>query len=337
MIDYLSTLPPELLIKNVVNDLTYNDIKNLCRVSSYFNYNLCQNEYFWKEKYFHDISTVPLANDNYKKEYKKAIKKIENRSLYPINENLFWSTSDNYDQYARYLVEHGANVQVNNNGPLRHAIKNGNLELVKFLVRHGANVNVQAYEDIPINVAAKKGYYKILKFLVKNGAIIYPKTILEAIKYGDIRIVKYLIQYLMSQYDHDLNNYNPGIIDKSLIEATKYGKLNILEYLWQFIDPQYIEDNIALQSVLLSNAVANGNLNILTYILDMLHIDLRNQNIDADLILDAVMNDNLDVLKFLIENGINIHINNDRILDTSLYTARIEGYDDLYDYLRQFK
>jgi ankyrin repeat protein len=44
-------------------------------------------------------------------------------------------------KWLNYLIEHGADIQANNNYAVRWASVNGHLEVVKYLVEHGAIVN----------------------------------------------------------------------------------------------------------------------------------------------------------------------------------------------------
>jgi ankyrin repeat protein len=57
-------------------------------------------------------------------------------------------------ELVKDLVEHGADIHENENGPLKLAIWNGHLEVVKYLVEHGA--------DIHAGIGATNGM-KILK------------------------------------------------------------------------------------------------------------------------------------------------------------------------------
>jgi ankyrin repeat protein len=73
------------------------------------------------------------------------------------------------------------------------AAKQGNLEVIKFLIENGANINI--YDDLAFRVAAKNGHFEIIKFLVEKGANIhavddYPLR--WAAKNGHTKVVNYL-------------------------------------------------------------------------------------------------------------------------------------------------
>ena len=53
-------------------------------------------------------------------------------------------------EIVEYLVEHGANVNVSDNDgitPLHDACRGGHKEIVEYLVEHGANVNVSDNDE----------------------------------------------------------------------------------------------------------------------------------------------------------------------------------------------
>lgn len=90
--------------------------------------------------------------------------------------------------------------------PLHYAVSLGNLELVEFLVEHGANINAKDINGVtPLHIAAKNGHFSIVKFLVKHGALIdvvdiYGKTPIDYAREGGHKsIVKYLTNKLMNK------------------------------------------------------------------------------------------------------------------------------------------
>ena len=57
---------------------------------------------------------------------------------------------------------------------LRRASACGHLEIVKYVVERGADVNVR--QGSPLRSAALEGHHEIVKYLVENGSIISPKA-----------------------------------------------------------------------------------------------------------------------------------------------------------------
>ncbi|KAG6823702.1 hypothetical protein H0H87_000480 [Tephrocybe sp. NHM501043] len=53
----------------------------------------------------------------------------------------------------------------------------GHLEIIKFLVEHGANVNAKGrWDETPIHKSAEQGHHEIVKFLVEHGADVNAKS-----------------------------------------------------------------------------------------------------------------------------------------------------------------
>uniref|UniRef100_A0A1I8MKC2 Protein fem-1 homolog B n=1 Tax=Musca domestica TaxID=7370 RepID=A0A1I8MKC2_MUSDO len=77
-------------------------------------------------------------------------------------------------QIVKLLVRHGANVNHNTkaqSSPLRAACYAGRLDIVKYLIENGADVNLgNKYNNTCIMIAAYKGHTQVVDTLLKNGA-----------------------------------------------------------------------------------------------------------------------------------------------------------------------
>jgi ankyrin repeat protein len=75
-----------------------------------------------------------------------------------------------------YLIKKGANIEITGYEmytPLKYACKEGKLQLVKFLVENGADVNGKSdYIGRPITIAYDNGNLDIVKYLLDKGAYI---------------------------------------------------------------------------------------------------------------------------------------------------------------------
>lgn len=67
---------------------------------------------------------------------------------------------------VKLLLEYGANVNINDDYPLRYAAENGYLEMVKVLLEYGANPN--AYENYAIKLSKENGHSEIYKLLLNH-------------------------------------------------------------------------------------------------------------------------------------------------------------------------
>jgi len=87
---------------------------------------------------------------------------------------LLTATRNESETLAKYLIDHGANV--NKTGekgdtPLIVAVKNGLVNLVKYLIEHGAYVNKpNDYGDVPLLIAIECCNKNIVKYLIEHNA-----------------------------------------------------------------------------------------------------------------------------------------------------------------------
>lgn len=123
-----------------------------------------------------------------------------------------------YDVAKRLIEEedYDVNDQDNaGNSALHEAALNGHLSIVKLLISHGANVNIQSYEmfkDTPLVDASANGHLDIVRYLLRHGA---DPTIPNA---------KGLTAYESIEEDSDLDENEIKVVQdikKSLTEATR--------------------------------------------------------------------------------------------------------------------
>ncbi|XP_074107518.1 uncharacterized protein LOC141532851 [Cotesia typhae] len=92
---------------------------------------------------------------------------------------LFYSCWFNYSEITEYLVENGANVNINThkNGvfrgysPLQIYAQKGDIKITKLMVSKGANVNHKSLKGLtPLICAVRRGHRDVVKLLIDNGA-----------------------------------------------------------------------------------------------------------------------------------------------------------------------
>jgi ankyrin repeat protein len=75
---------------------------------------------------------------------------------------------------ARVLLEHGANINIiEPKGPKSlHSASRSHCDVVEFLLQHGANVDIEEAETCwtPLHFAAQNGELEICRRLLKHGA-----------------------------------------------------------------------------------------------------------------------------------------------------------------------
>ena len=118
---------------------------------------------------------------------------------------------------------------------LNDACKNGDLELVKYLVEKGVHV-----DDYAIRYASEYGHFEIVKYLFEKGAPISDWAISNASENGHFEIVKYLFK-------------KGAPIDEYAISfASGRGHYEIVKYLVSVNAPRFTQDSEKI-SVIINN------------------------------------------------------------------------------------
>lgn len=166
---------------------------------------------------------------------------------YPINNDTMGSAmisavGNNKIESIKYLLNRGVDPNVGYNGltPLENACLNGNVEITKILVEHGAKVDGLEVKGKPLYNAAKSGNVDVVEYLIKKGASVnsIPKysdgsggesALMAAAYSGQFEVVKLLIEN-----GADINYQNENADNgTALIWATSGGSRHIVEYLIQ--------------------------------------------------------------------------------------------------------
>jgi len=137
----------------------------------------------------------------------------------------------------QWLVDHGANVnQVNSigNTALTEAIRGKKETLVKYLIDHGAQVNQEPeFGDRHLISAIKTKSIKIVEWLVDSGIILTPNEtyypLLETVKTQNLEMVKSIIE--KGGAETNINEEEDQKGNTPLIVAINNNSLNILQYL----------------------------------------------------------------------------------------------------------
>jgi hypothetical protein len=79
-----------------------------------------------------------------------------------------------YLELVKYLVENGADINALEGNPLRKACENNHLPVVQYLIASGADIH--ARQDLALREAAKRNYFDIVKFLLSSGGDVHAKN-----------------------------------------------------------------------------------------------------------------------------------------------------------------
>jgi len=137
-------------------------------------------------------------------------------------------------EIVKLLVKSGANVNSTtktNSTPLRAACFDGHFEIVKYLVEHNADIEVaNRHGHTCLMIACYKGHFKIARYLIDIGADVNRKSVKgntalhDCAESGSLEIMKLLISS-GARIDVDAYGMTP------LLAASVTGHLHIVEHL----------------------------------------------------------------------------------------------------------
>jgi len=119
-------------------------------------------------------------------------------------EDIFDAAQKGTVEDVRYFVEEkydDVNIQNDLGSPLHYATRNVSVDVTKYLVSHGANLNAAGYDgEVPLHWAARdEDYIEAAKYLISEGADVNAKTrvgytlLHMAVGCGNVELVKVLI------------------------------------------------------------------------------------------------------------------------------------------------
>lgn len=159
---------------------------------------------------------------------------------------------------VKCLVKAGANVNSKtktNSTPLRATAYDGRIDIVSYLVEHGAEVNVKNnFDNTPLMVACYNGHRTVVSYLIEKGAGLNVQdrqgnTVLHyAVERGHVDIVKDLVSKQVLQLPNKL-----GLTP--LLLASNECKTEMVEYL--VTRAEYSEVEIINSLELLGATLAN--------------------------------------------------------------------------------
>jgi ankyrin repeat protein len=126
-------------------------------------------------------------------------------------------------QMVKELVRLGANIRIKNDILLITSAASGHLEVVKYLVQNGADVH--AKKDLAFRISAQNGHLDVVKYLVQKGSDIHANNddaLIKAAVNGHLEIIKYLEENGVNIHTND---------SVALIGSARNGHLHVVKYL----------------------------------------------------------------------------------------------------------
>ena len=242
-------------------------------------------------------------------------------------------------EVVKYLVEKGAEINMTTKDRvtlLGLAAREGHFEVVKYLAENGAEINMTTKDGVtPLGLAAREGHFKVVKYLAENGTEINMTTkdgvtpLGLAAREGHFEVVKYLAENGAEVDQAD----NAGVTP--LLRAAYCGHLEVVEFLLKNgadINEDIIDEDRDIVKDRLIIAMHKGESDKV----ERLCKDYANSNIHGTSILElAVKIGREEIVKCLLDNGADVNKANSNGA-TPLHIAAQKGHPNivrlLFDY-----
>lgn len=209
-----------------------------------------------------------------------------------------------HPEVVSYLIEKGSSydeADKENCNALYYACQNGNLELVKMLIKK-FDVNAKCWNgNTCLHVACMNGNLDVVKFLLKRKADIHAKTLSDsmpihlAAQYNHSSIIKVLLSYDKEMIDARGHNYNTPLTIAALNES-----FDAVKFLLS--NGAKINARNATRLSVMHLTAAEGRIYLMRELLKI-GFDI-NERLDNETPLGrAAMHCQWDMVKFLVENG----------------------------------
>jgi len=234
-------------------------------------------------------------------EIKKNISNIDYRTK---NKGLLIASDKGYLEIVKFLIQNGADINTDDGGALRFSSYYGHFPIVKYLIKNGANMRIEALTE-----ASVKGYLEIVKFLVENTKDInYDLALRFASKSSHLDIVKFLVENGANVNAED---------DYSLRIASKNGHTEVVKFLVENKANIHANNDESLRE-----ASFYGYYEIVKILVEN-GVDIHTK--DDESLRWASGKGHFLIVQFLVDNGANVHANNDE----ALRLASRKGYFEI--------
>eukprot|EP00833_Pecoramyces_ruminatium_P018011 jgi/Orpsp1_1/1192043/evm.model.d7180000090145.2 len=251
---------------------------------------------------------------------------------------LIYSIKANNEFITQFLIENGAdinNIKINIDIDIfKNILKFNNLDLLNILYNNDFDLNQKdKYNETILNYAIKHGNEQIIKYLIDNGSDINmegrwdDKPLIVAIKNRKINIIKYLISCGANVNFVNYLNESPVSINEKYNNKEEY--YEVYKQIKQILEENFNPQDI---NILLISAINNNNIPLIKNLIE------NNSNINIiinnniKLIDSIIMKNNLELLKYLITIGLDINYKDKNGHTPLIYAIKAQN-EPIIDYL----
>ena len=130
----------------------------------------------WKDFYSRAVYIIAEMFRKYKflyikgdfiKQY-KLLKTYKGETMGMLECLLVEASKEGELELVKYALKNGANIHAQYEGALTWGSFNGHLEVMKYLVQQGANIHAKG--DYPLHLASQNGHLEAVKYLLEQGS-----------------------------------------------------------------------------------------------------------------------------------------------------------------------
>lgn len=215
----------------------------------------------------------------------------------------------NYKDTMKVLINKGSDVNVGYGSPLRYACTSQDLEMVRLLLKNGADPDPKNYQDPVFNKMTKTALY-------------------IALNLNDLNIVK----ELLGTNKVDLNYSDRG--QQYLYKVIEDNNLEALKLLLIYNINVNSANKYLSYPIIDAVSRANINIKIVEKLIEYgVNVNVKNSK-DTTALMMASSNNRLDIVKLLINNGADVNIINDEN-NTALSIAMLKNNQEIVQLLLQ--
>ena len=220
-------LSPDLIIE-IGLYLEIDEIFSYCLISTKFNYYVCENRFFWllRLKMDYGITKDRIPDDTTAKDYYRYIHTIlaDRNNRAGLNDLLKNAVKFGNIRLVGLALDAGAQVDHASGYILKQAVVNRDMDMIKYLMSRGANYEIQ--NNIVLAIAARVGDISIYKYFRELGVVpdrfILARALYEASRFGQMDIVKYLVEEENADVQHKNNEAVKIAMQKGHQEVVDY-------------------------------------------------------------------------------------------------------------------